>query len=203
MTDTWNSPDKFNREARQWDENPQRRALAHTVAKAIIAAAKPIKSMLALELGCGTGLVTLEIAQLVKMLYAVDTCGITNIDVSRLDFLSSSESVLDDKRFDLIYSSMTLHHIDNTAGLLNRISHLLAPGGIIAIADLDQEDGLFHDDPLEKVHHGFDREELAAILRAAGLETTSFETIHAFNKTNRSGVTVAYPVFLVTAAKKL
>ncbi|NMW19795.1 MAG: class I SAM-dependent methyltransferase [Chlorobiaceae bacterium] len=209
--------DKFDREARQWDDNPQRKVLAQCVAKAIIAAAKPAKSMLALEFGCGTGLVTLEIAPLVKRLYAVDTsremvailrdkidtCRITNIEASCLDILSPSANDFDEKRFDLMYCSMTLHHIDDTEGFLSRISHLLSPGGMICIADLVEEDGLFHDDPLEKVHRGFDRDGLAAMLKAAGLEPTSFEIIHTFNKINRSGATAAYPVFLVTATNTI
>jgi 2-polyprenyl-3-methyl-5-hydroxy-6-metoxy-1,4-benzoquinol methylase len=98
---------------------------------------------------------------------------------------------------------MTLHHIDDTAGFLIRISRLLSPGGMLALADLEQEDGMFHDDPLEKVHHGFDHGVLAAMLKAAGLETILFETIYTFNKTNKSGATAAYPVFLVTARKPI
>jgi 2-polyprenyl-3-methyl-5-hydroxy-6-metoxy-1,4-benzoquinol methylase len=217
MVDTWNSPDKFDREASQWDENPQRRAVALNVAKAIIAATKPNKTMQALEFGCGTGLVTMEIAPLVKTILGVDTSremlsvlqekiktsGIANIETTCNDISSPSDTVETDKTFDLIYSSMTLHHIDDTAGFIKRVSTLLCPGGIIALADLDQEDGLFHDDPLEKVHYGFDRVALALLLKAAGLQPLSFETIYTFNKTNRSGLTAAYPVFLVTAKSKI
>ena len=217
MANRWNSPDKFNREALQWDENPQRRALAQSVATAIIEATTPQKTMQALEFGCGTGLVTFEIAPLVKALSAVDTSiamlavlrdkistyGITNIDANCIDLLSPSESDFHEKSFDLIYSSMTLHHIADTAGFLNRISTLLSPGGILALADLDLEDGLFHDDPLEKVHHGFDREALAEMLKTAGLQPLAFETIYTFNKKNRSGATVVYPVFLLTATKTI
>jgi ubiquinone/menaquinone biosynthesis C-methylase UbiE len=216
MADTWNSTDKFNREASQWDENPQRTALALAVAKAIIASTRPGKSMRALEFGCGTGLVSMEIAPLVQTLSAIDTSremlavlhnkisisGITNIETSFTDLSASTESVFNEKQFELIYCSMTLHHIDDTAEFLNRLSALLSPGGIVALADLDLEDGLFHDDPLEKVHHGFDRSELAVLLQASGLEVTSFETIYTFSKTNRAGITAAYPVFLVTAAKQ-
>ncbi len=215
MAGTWNSADKFNREASQWDENPQRRAVALGVAQAIIEAVNPGKTMRALEFGCGTGLVSLEIAQFVKTLSAIDTSpemlavleekisrsGITNIETSCTNLSASSETTLKEKRFELIYSSMTLHHIDDTAAFLNRLADLLSPGGIVALADLDLEDGLFHDDPLEKVHHGFDRAELAALLNGAGLLVTSFETIYTFNKTNRAGITAAYPVFLVTATK--
>jgi len=217
MTDTWNSPEKFNREAAQWDENPQRRAVALEVAKAIIAAIKPEKSMHALEFGCGTGLVTMEIAPLVKTLSAIDTSremlsvllekikasGLSTIETICADLSSPTDTVGTDKTFELIYSSMTLHHIDDTAWVLNRISKLLSPGGMLALADLDLEDGLFHDDPLEKVHHGFDRGVLAEMLKVAGLQPLSFETIYTFNKTNRSGKTAAYPVFLVTASKPI
>ena len=215
MADTWSSADKFNREASQWDENPQRRAVALGVAQAIIVAINPDKTMHALEFGCGTGLVSMEIAPLVKTLSAIDTsremlavfhekistCGITNIETSCANLSVSSETEFKEQRFELIYSSMTLHHIDDTAAFLNRLSELLSPGGIVALADLDLEDGLFHDDPLENVHHGFDRTELAALLHAAGLQVTSFETIYTFNKTNRAGISAAYPVFLVTATK--
>ncbi len=215
MAATWNSTDKFNREASQWDENPQRRAVALCVAKAIIAATNPNKIMRALEVGCGTGLVSMEIAPLLKSLLAVDTSremlavlqekirisGMANIETSCTNLSESTETALKAKKFELIYSSMTLHHIDDTAGFLKRLSDLLCPGGIVALADLDVEDGLFHDDPLEKVHYGFDRIELAALLDAAGLQVTSFETIYTFNKTNRSGILAAYPVFLVTAKK--
>ena len=71
----------------------------------------------------------------------------------------------------------------------------------MALADLDLEDGSFHDDPQEKVHHGFDRVELSALLHAEGLQVISFETIYTIEKINGSGKTVAYPVFLVIAIK--
>ncbi len=215
MTGTWNSPEKFNREAAEWDTNPQRRAVALSVAKAIITATNPAKTMHALEFGCGTGLLSMEIAPLVKTLSAIDTSremlamlkekirisGIENIEPGCTNLSLSSESDPIKKCFELIYSSMTLHHIGDTAGFLNQLSTLLTPGGTLALADLDLEDGLFHDDPLEKVHHGFDRIELAALLRSAGLQVSSFETIYTFNKKNRAGISAAYPVFLVTATK--
>ncbi len=215
MAGEWHSADKFNREASQWDENPQRRAVALGVAQAIIVAVKPGKTVRALEFGCGTGLVSMEIAQFVKRLSAIDTSpemlavlqekiirsGITNIETSCINLSASSETPFEGKQFELIYSSMTLHHIDDTAAFLNSISALLFPGGIVALADLDLEDGLFHDDPNEKVHYGFGRVELAALLHGAGLQVTSFETIYTVRKTNRTGISAAYPVFLVTATK--
>ncbi len=167
------------------------------------------------SLGVAPGLVSIEIAPLVKRLSAVDTSpemlavlqekigtfGITNIETSCTNLSASTESALNEQQFELIYSSMTLHHIDDTSAFLNSISALLSLGGIIALADLDLEDGLFHDDPNEKVHYGFDRKALSALLNGAGLQVMSFETIYTFNKTNRAGIIALYPVFLVTATK--
>ncbi len=171
--------------------------------------------MRALEFGCGTGLVTLEIAPLVSRISAIDTSremlavlqekirrsGITNIETRQIDLLTSLQNSKQEECFDLIYSSMTLHHISDTVEFLNRLSSILAPGGMLAIADLDKEDGLFHDDPLEKVHHGFERSELAAMLDVAGFQTASFETAYVIEKENREKRRAVYPVFLVTAKK--
>ncbi len=217
MADSWNSPDKFNREAKAWDNNPGRKALAEAVAKAIIVTAKPDNTMHALEIGCGTGLVTMEIAPLVNSISAIDTStqmlavleekisrsGITNVKTTCTDLLSPSGSSAGEKDFALIYSSMTLHHIDDTRGFLNRLSTLLSPGGMIALADLDLEEGFFHDDPIEKVHHGFERKELTAMLESAGVQGAMFETIYVFDKVNRTGERSSYPVFLVTATKAM
>jgi predicted TPR repeat methyltransferase len=216
MADTWNSSDKFNREALLWDENPRRSALALAVSKAIIASTSPNKTMHALEFGCGTGLVTLEIASLAGSIVAIDTSMemlavlqekirnslIANIETTCVDLLTYTQNREHEESFDLIYSSMTLHHIRDTEGFLGRIASILTPEGALAIADLDVEDGLFHDDPLEMVHYGFNREKLASSLDAAGMQVTSFETIYTVNKTNRAGINAAYPVFLVTATKK-
>ena len=71
--------------------------------------------------------------------------------------------------FDLAISLLVLHHVADTATALAAIRALLAPGGRIAIADLDTEDGTFHDPDAEGIHHhGFDREKLGELARDAG-----------------------------------
>ncbi|MEI6847076.1 MAG: class I SAM-dependent methyltransferase [Chlorobiaceae bacterium] len=215
MNQTWNNSEKFNREASQWDEDPRRRQLAMAVAEAIIAKTNPVKTMHALEVGCGTGLVTLEIAPLVKKVIAIDTSmemlkilheKISTFRIENIEATSAYPSLLSTfmehkTLFDLVYSSMTLHHINDTFGFLNQISNLLVPGGVIAIVDLDVEDGSFHEDQKEKVHYGFDRAELSAMMQAADLKETSFETIFTFNKKNKQEKNTAYTIFLATATK--
>ncbi|NTV98559.1 MAG: class I SAM-dependent methyltransferase [Chlorobiaceae bacterium] len=217
MAESWNSAGKFNREALQWDENPQRRFLADAAARAVKTAIRPDSGLNALEIGCGTGLVSLEIAPLVKTLTAIDTSpemlevlnykaantGISNIITFCGDLENYTGTITSNERFDLIYSSMALHHIEDTAACIGALSGLLSPGGSIAIADLEAEDGFFHDDPTEKVHHGFERDKLSALFRQNGLRETSYRTIHVIHKPCREGKKAEYPVFLVTASHSL
>lgn len=216
MTHHWHSSDKFNSQAEGWDQNPRRQRIAGEVYRAL-SEAVPFKPWhLALEFGCGTGLVTMQVAPLVKRLTAIDTShrmlgvlegkimasGTRNIDSRCLDLTDPAEMhLLPKEHFNVVYASMTLHHIDDTATFLKDIAGLLVPGGILAIADLDHEDGFFHDDAEEKVHPGFEREKLAAMLEAAGLENPSFRTATTVEKANRAGRDAAYPIFLATARK--
>ncbi|NTW64315.1 MAG: class I SAM-dependent methyltransferase [Chlorobiaceae bacterium] len=214
---SWNSQNKFNQQASGWDDNPRRTLLAETIAKAIIADVTPQPTMRALEFGCGTGLVTLAIAPLVSSLTAVDTSeemlgvlrgkiaanNISTVQLICTDLSNPPADVFSEEPFDLIYSSMTLHHISEPGDFLRQIIRYLAPGGTIAIADLDKEDGYFHDDPDEKVHHGFERSQLSVMLQEAGLDAPVFSTPMVMEKTNRMGMTKPYSIFLVTAHKRL
>ena len=96
--------------------------------------------------------------------------------------------------FDLIVSSMTLHHILDVAELFRRFRQHLKPGGRVALADLDEEDGSFHGE-MPGVHHtGFKREHVRAWLETTGFRGIQFSTAVVTCKEDRD-----YPVFLVTA----
>jgi hypothetical protein len=69
-----------------------------------------------------------------------------------------------------------LHHVEDTAALLRATNAALVPGGRIAMADLDAEDGTFHDPAAEGIHHhGFPRETLRQLAADAGLDGAAFE----------------------------
>ena len=168
--------------------------------------------MTALEYGCGTGLVGLALAPQLATLTAVDTSTgmlevlaqkikseqITNVTPLRLDLLR--EPLTD--RFDLIFCAMTLHHIKEADQLLARFCDLLQDGGYLAVADLQEEDGSFHDAEADGVmHHGFNPAELANTLTTLGLHQVAVQEVHSLVKTNDAGVERAYPVFLLTGKK--
>jgi ubiquinone/menaquinone biosynthesis C-methylase UbiE len=216
MTDkNWTDTERFDNKAAEWDANAVRAALADAVSRAIIAHMPVGKPLNALEFGCGTGLVTTRIAPHCIRLTAVDSSremlrmlnekivasAIPNVVPLHLDFSNPETASEPTGEYDFICSSMTLHHIPDTESFLRELAGHMSPGGTLAIADLDAEDGLFHDDATEKVHHGFDRTMLKKTLEKAGFDSVSFMTAHVIEKKNRAGKRVSYPVFLVTAVK--
>ena len=75
----------------------------------------------------------------------------------RLDLLTDPPP---DDPFDLAVSLLVLHHLPGPARPRSPPSPgLLRPGGRLALADLDTEDGSFHDADAEGIYHlGFDRD---------------------------------------------
>ncbi|MFI5354205.1 MAG: class I SAM-dependent DNA methyltransferase, partial [Desulfobaccales bacterium] len=63
----------FEKEAASWDAEPRRVKLANDVAAAIIREIKPTQDLDVLEVGCGTGLVTLRLQPLVRSITGVDS----------------------------------------------------------------------------------------------------------------------------------
>jgi len=194
----------FDARAATWDEDPKKRARAVAIATALRKRIDLSQRPRALEYGAGTGLLTFEIAADLSEAVLADSstgmlavaerkiaaAGFGHLSTLAIDFMAEAPPA---REFDLIYSMMTLHHVPDTAAILRIFHELLAPGGAIAIADLDAEDGSFHGEGVD-VHHGFDRGALGHLIEAAGFHDVVFDTCFEL----RRGETV-YPVFLVTA----
>ena len=95
--------------------------------------------------------------------------------------------------FDLAISLLVLHHLRDTEAALAAIHRLLRPGGHLAIADLEAEDGTFHEPGSEGIYHeGFDRAHLAGLARAAGFADVEVTTATEIERNGRT-----YPVVLL------
>ena len=162
-------------------------------------------AMHVMDFGAGTGLVCSQVAPLVEKIYAVD------ISASMLEQLAAKpalqgkvepicQNILETplgKKVDLIMSAMAMHHVDDTEKLLQTFAAHLESGGLLALADLDSEDGSFHPADVEGVfHQGFDREALRALLEKEGFEAIEFTTATSVSRDEKR-----YPIFLVTATK--
>ena len=202
----------FNKEAAQWDANPGRVKLANEVADAIIREIVPAGDMDVLDFGCGTGLVTLRLQPLVKTIRGVDssqgmldvlqdkirTQGLRNVEVRFVDFDKGGRI---EGRFHLLVSSMTLHHVPDTAALFKQWHDLLLPGGRLCFADLDAEDGSFHGDNTGVFHLGFDRAHLKSLLLAAGFRDIRDTTATTMMRDVEGKGKREFPVFLIAAQK--
>ncbi len=203
---------KFDQAAADWDKNAQRVKLADDIASAI--AELPLtREMTAMEYGCGTGLVGLALAPKLKSMTAVDTSpqmlAVLNKKIEDRSIPNVSTMLLPDpakkfppQKFDLIFCSMTLHHIKDTEQILKLFSDSINPGGYLAIADLDKENGGFHGDNAVGVeHNGFERPGLITALTQNELQNINVRTVHIVIKINGDGEKKYYPVFLITCVK--
>jgi SAM-dependent methyltransferase len=169
----------FDERASTWD-TPERQERAAAMADAIRAAVPLAPRMRTIEIGAGTGLLGLALADDVGELVLADSSeGMVAVAREKLDARSDPRiSTLrfdlladrpPDPPFDLAISVLVLHHLEDTAAALRAILGLLRPGGRIALADLVTEDGSFHTEDAEGIHHhGFDPDELAGLARRSG-----------------------------------
>lgn len=202
----------FDDRAKDWDSDPMKVQRARAVANAIRAAVDIKPGMTALEIGCGTGLLSFALQADFASITLADTsqgmlevlsgkikaAKAANMHPLRLDL---SVDPLPAQKFHVTYSLMALHHIHDTDGILRRFYDVLEPGGWLVVADLDKEDGSFHTDGSTDVHHGFERNKLQKRVEAAGFTNVHFSNAYAIKKKIGSEQRT-FPLFLMTARKR-
>ncbi|GAA4399001.1 class I SAM-dependent methyltransferase [Fodinibacter luteus] len=200
---------RFDEQATTWDDTPGHEERQVAVAEAIEQAVSLNPGMRALDVGCGTGRLSILLADRVASVVVTDpSAGMVQVARERIEAAGlgdrmravqadlTTDSV--DGDFDVVWSSLALHHVQDLDGLLRSVAGLLVDGGVLAVADLDEDpDGAFH---AEKVdfdgHDGFDRRRLAEQLGHAGFVEISFTDATTILKGDRT-----FGVFLCTATK--
>lgn len=197
--------DLFQEKSINWDANEMRRKMSQSIGTAILENVKLDDQMIVMDFGAGTGLISSQVAPFVKKITAVD------VSQSMLDKLISKEDLKEKVeilcqditvnpiglQFDLIMSAMAMHHVEHTDNMIQKFAEHLKPGGRIALADLDSEDGGFHSTPTEGVFHlGFDRHEFEKKLKKYGFSDIHFVTAHIAERQNGN-----YPIFLALGIK--
>lgn len=190
----------FNQAANTWD-TPEKLELSEHYAREI-SKYFPQERLNILEVGCGTGLLGSQFVRNDNRLLGVDTSEgmleifnykFKNNPNVKSHLLNLETEDLAEKNFNLIVSSMAFHHLVHPSELLKKLKGLLNKNGIIAIIDLDEEDGTFHPDPKQMgVHHfGFSKKELESWAPPAGLKLLEWKTVHTIKKNEKD-----YPLFL-------
>ena len=203
----------FDKKAASWDDNPQRVRLANDIGGAILGENLLTPAMDVLEFGCGTGLLTLQLGPRVRSVTGVDgssgmlgvieakirSQGLKNIKTRLID---PSKGGLLEGAYHAVVSSMTLHHVKDTASLIGQFHRVTLPGGYVLLADLDPDEGKFHGENDTVFHGGFDRRALEKILVENGFCDVRVKTAATVEKTAPGGGTASLSVFLAIARKK-
>ena len=199
----------FDERAATWETNPAHAERSRVTADAIAARVPLRTTWSVVDVGSGTGLLSRALAGRVARIVLVDTSpGMTAVAAERIaasGMSTLSAACLDitaqtppGAPFDLAVSLLMLHHVKDVEGFLSSIRSQLTPGGFIAFADLEAEDGSYHDDPEEEVHHhGFDPQLLAGVATSAGFVDVAVEKIYDVVK-RRGDETRSYGLLLLT-----
>ena len=203
----------FDERAKDWDSDPMKVERARVVADAIRKSVPLTADMSALEVGCGTGLLSFALQADLGPITLADTsqgmldvlaekiaaAGVTNMRPVKLDLTTDP---LPTERYAITYSLLTFHHVHDTRTLLEKFHAVLEPNGILLVCDLDKEDGTFHTDGTTDIHLGFDRAELQKQTEAAGFGEVTFSTPYVIRKEIKDGTEKEFPLFLMSARRK-
>lgn len=211
--ETTDSTSRFDEAAQTWDDNPGRVELAAVVAAAIAEAVPLRPEMRIMDFGCGTGLISRALAPKVASVAAADTSAqmlaVLEIKARAADLAGIRPCLLGaDYRshagssYDAIVTSMVLHHVEDIPNLVRHLAQWCRPGGWVALADLEPEDGTFHRHTRGVVHQGIDPARLATQLESVGFMTKSVRTVHTIRRPPTEGDEPRdYPVFLLVAQR--
>jgi SAM-dependent methyltransferase len=157
------------------------------------------------DFGCGTGVLTVELARWARQVTAVDHSpealqqasaraareGRANVRFLEADL---AQLPLEAACMDLVVASQCLHHVQSPALVLGEAARLLRPGGRLAVLELMPHQEQWVRERLGHLHLGFEPEALAALAGQAGF------TALTLSPTGRDGAS-AFRVFLLNGAK--
>lgn len=201
----------FDNTAKEWD-TPRRIERAKIISKEISRSLDNIKIKSAMEFGCGTGLISFNLVDKIKNMTLIDNSEemiqVVNKKISDYDFQnikSICDNITDMKindTYDVIYSSMSLHHIVDVKDLINKLYKLINNNGVLCIVDLNEEDGRFHkNEEGFNGHNGFNQQWLRKVVEEVGFKNVTSRTFYNGRK-NIDGEEVPYSLFILSALKE-
>lgn len=201
----------FDKKAKDWDDN-RRIQRSKVIAEKIIDYVNLQETFSGLEFGCGTGLISLNLYDKLGKITCIDTSSgmikqlEDKVAEHNLDKITVTQLNINDdhdlqSEYDIIYSSMSLHHVTSLEETLQNFYDLLQDGGLLCIVDLDKEDGSFHSQESNFLgHNGFEQKELSQLIEQVGFNNIMSETFYNDERSigNRN---IEYSLFIMKAQK--
>jgi len=205
--------DNFDAMAKEFDTG-RRIKRAKIIAEKIRTHIKDGHNKDAIEYGSGTGLVGFQLANDFRSLLLIDSStemicqieqklsqlGNPSVSALRCDFM---EAVPQGLQADYVFSSLVLHHIQDTEDIMTRFYSILRDGGHLIIVDIDQEDGSFHAKyPDFDGHNGFEQAFLVDLAEKIGFVKTEIQTFYRDSKIAQ-GKEAPYSLFIFDAMRRV
>ncbi len=180
--------DKFEIIANRYD-TAERIQIAKVSSDAIHEYLVDTKSKKAIDFGCGTGLVGMNLLNDFDSMVFLDTSqnminevnqkiskfNVQNADTLCFDFEKEGQW---DLNTDYIFMVQVLLHIKDVELVLSRLYEVLNPGGHLLIVDFNKNEEIVSD----MVHNGFDQVKLADIMTKIGYRDIESKTFYTGSK---------------------
>jgi arsenite methyltransferase len=141
--------EEFNRAAKRYDDSRVVKSFQRRAQALVLDDVRIEKGMNILDLGCGTGWATLEIASWLegtgrvvgldlseKMLEQAER-KLAGLGYANVEFILQNASALDyDGDFDYVLSTNAFHHFADKAGVFSRVYKSLKLGGVFVVQDI-------------------------------------------------------------------
>ncbi|MDR3598327.1 methyltransferase domain-containing protein [Clostridium sp.] len=200
----------FDDVAREWD-NEKRIERAKIIADKIKTTIGVGQDKSVMEFGCGTGLISFNLYNKFKNITLIDTSKeMINVVNSKIEALNINNvnaccedlvNTESDKKFDIIYSSMALHHIIDINELSKKFYDMINLNGTLCIVDLNKDDGSFHKNEIGfNGHNGFSKTWLKNVLEVNGFSNIKYETFYKGIKEIDNNK-LEYSLFIMTCQK--
>lgn len=180
--------DKFEMIANRYD-TPERIQIARVSSDAIREYLVDAKSKRAIDFGCGTGLVGINLLDEFDSMLFLDTSQnmihqiqqkISDLNIQKVDTLcfDFEKEDLTDLQADYIFMAQVLLHIQDVEFVLSRLFDVLNEGGHLLIVDYDKNEKIVSD----IVHNGFNQAELTDVMRKIGYKNIRSKSFYTGNK---------------------
>ena len=165
-----------------------------------------------MEYGCATGLISFNLTECFNSLTLMDSEEeMLEVVKEKIDYYKTNniipinidltEDEYNDKKFDIIYTSMALHHIKDTYDIVSKFYNLLNDNGILCVIELDKEDGSFHMNEKDfDGYNGFEHSDMENVFEKVGFKNIKSETFYYDKKIYKEHI-IPYSMFYTIGKK--